>query len=70
MTAISLADRVAARPRVTVDVDALVRFLLSVLAAPFFGLGWLVGGLVSAVLWVVAAVALGFDSGRGRGDRS
>lgn len=68
MTAVSLPDRVAARRVVQVN---LAQVVLSVLAAPFFALGWLVGGFVSAVLWVCAAVALGFDAGRGRvGDLS
>lgn len=68
MTAVSLPDRVAARRAVQVN---LVQVVLSVLAAPFFALGWLVGGVVSAVLWVCAAVAVGFDAGRGRpGDLS
>ena len=68
MTAVALSERVAARRAVQVNV---VQVVLSVLAAPFFVVGWLVGGAVSAVLWVCAAVALGFDTGRGRtGDPS
>lgn len=68
MTAVSLPDRVAARRVVQVNLTQVV---LSVLAAPFFALGWLAGGVVSAVLWVCAAVAVGFDAGRGRaGDLS
>lgn len=68
MTAVTLPERVAARRAVQVN---LVQVVLSVLAAPFFAVGWLVGGLVSAVLWVCAAVAVGFDAGRGRpGDLS
>lgn len=67
MTAVSLPERVAARRVAEVDVRLV---LLSVLAAPLFVAGWLVGGFVSAVLWSCAAVAEGFDSGRGRrGDR-
>lgn len=68
MTAVTLPERVAARRAVGVDVRLV---LLSVLAAPFFAVGWLIGGFVSAVLWVCAALAEGFDSGRGRvGDLS
>lgn len=68
MTAVSLPERVAARRVPAVDV---ARMLLTVLAAPFFAVGWLVGAAFSAVLWVFAAVALGFDWGRGRhGDPS
>lgn len=68
MTAVTLHERVAARRAVDVNVRLV---LLSVLAAPFFALGWLIGGFVSAVLWVCAAIAEGFDSGRGRvGDLS
>ena len=68
MTAVTLPERVAARRAAEVDVRLVI---LSVLAAPFFVLGWVVGGFVSAVLWVCAALAEGFDSGRGRvGDRS
>ncbi|MEK9723680.1 MAG: hypothetical protein VW405_09390 [Rhodospirillaceae bacterium] len=68
MTAVTLPERVAARRAVQVN---LVQVVLSVLAAPFFAVGWLVGGLVAAVLWVCAAVAVGFDAGRGRpGDLS
>lgn len=68
MTAASLVERVAARRVDSIDLVALV---LSVLAAPFVVVGWLAGALVTAVLWVCAAVAVGFDSGRcRRGDPS
>jgi uncharacterized membrane protein YciS (DUF1049 family) len=67
MTAVTLGDRVAAR-RVSVDP---LRLLLSFLAALPFVVGFVVGAVWSAVLWVCAAVAVGFDAGRGRpGDRS
>lgn len=36
------------------------RVLLAVLAAPLYALGWLVGILAVAVLWLFAAVAVGF----------
>lgn len=68
MTAVTLPERVAARRLPSVDV---VRVLLTVLAAPFYVLGWAAGALVVAVTWVWAAVAVGFDAGRGRtGDPS
>lgn len=68
MTTVTLPERVAARRVAEVDVRLVV---LSVLAAPLFVVGWLVGGFVSAVLWCCAAVAEGFDTGRGGvGDRS
>lgn len=68
MAEAALSERVSARRLPPVDVR---RVVLSVVAAPFFVVGWLVGGLVSGVLWVCAAVALGFDAGRGRaGDLS
>lgn len=66
MTAVTLPERVAARSR-AVSVNP-VQVLLSVLAAPFFVLGWAVGAVVVAVLWVWAAVAVGFDVGRGRAE--
>lgn len=67
-TAVTLPERVAARRVAAVDV---ARVVLTVLAAPFFVVGWLVGSVFSAVLWVFAAVAEGFDAGRGRaGDPS
>lgn len=67
-TAVTLPERVAARRVAAVDV---ARVVLTVLAAPFFAAGWVVGALFSAVLWVFAAVALGFEAGRGRaGDPS
>lgn len=68
MTAVSLPERVAARRVAEVDVRLVI---LSVLAAPLFVVGWLVGGFVSAILWCCAALAEGFDTGRGRaGDLS
>lgn len=68
MTAVTLPERVAARRVPSVDV---LRVLLTVLAAPFYVAGWVAGALVVAVTWVCAAVAVGFDAGRGRaGDPS
>jgi hypothetical protein len=45
-----------------------LRVLLSVLAAPFYGFGWLVGVLWVAVAWAVAAVVIGVNDARRRGD--
>lgn len=39
---------------------SVARVLLAVLAAPLYALGWLVGIIVVAVLWLFAAVAVGF----------
>lgn len=39
---------------------SVARVLLAVLAAPLYALGWLVGIVVVAVLWLFAAVAVGF----------
>lgn len=70
MATVTLPERVSARRRAAGAVDMRL-VMLSVLAAPFFAVGWVVGGVVAAVAWVCAAVALGFDAGRGRsGDRS
>jgi hypothetical protein len=48
----------------------LVRVLLAVLAAPLYALGWVVGILVVAVLWLLAAMAVGFGDARSRAGRS
>ncbi len=64
MTTVTLPERVASRRLPSVDV---IRVLLTVLAAPFYLLGWAAGAVVVAVTWVCAAVAVGFDAGRGRG---
>lgn len=58
----SFADRVAAR---AIEVRP-ARILLSVLAAPFYALGWLVGLVIVAVMWTVAAVQLGVSDARAR----
>lgn len=71
MTAASLPERVAARRLPAVDPAVVARVLFTVLAAPFFVAGWLVGAVFTAVLWACAAVAEGYDAGRGRaGDPS
>jgi hypothetical protein len=59
---VSYPERVAAK---AVEVK-LARVLLSVLAAPFYVLGWVVALLVVVVMWCVAAVQVGFADGRRR----
>lgn len=44
----------------------LARVLLAVFAAPLYVLGWLAGVLVVALLWVFAAVVVGFGDARSR----
>ena len=39
--------------------------LLWLVTAPFFALGWLIGFLWRCLLWCVAAIIIGFQSGRG-----
>lgn len=71
MAVATLPERVAARSLPSVDPAVVARVLFTVLAAPFFAVGWLVGAFLTAVLWVCAAVAEGYDTGRARrGDRS
>lgn len=43
---------------------SLVRVLLAVLAAPLYALGWLVGLLVLALMWLLGALAVGYSDGR------
>ncbi|MBI1757987.1 MAG: hypothetical protein HYR62_01945 [Actinobacteria bacterium] len=45
----------------TVDVG---RVLLTVLAAIFYGLGWIIGRMVFAVAWGGSAVRVGYSDGR------
>lgn len=47
----------------------VVRLVLAVLAAPLYALGWLVGILVVALLWLLAATAVGFSDARTRSRR-
>lgn len=47
----------------------LTRVLLSLVAAPFYAVGWLVGILAVAVLWMFAAVAVGFGDAKNRSRR-
>lgn len=44
------------------------RAVLSVLAAPFYALGWLLGLLFVAAVWCVAAGQVGFGDARRRPD--
>lgn len=46
----------------------LLRVLLSAIAAPFYGLGFVIGLLVVATTWVVAAVQVGVADARRRQD--
>jgi hypothetical protein len=56
-------DRVAAK---VADVK-IGRLILTILAAPFYALGFLLGLLVAAVLWCGAAIAVGVSDARRRG---
>lgn len=58
-------DRVAAAAQTVKPL----RLLLSLLAFPFYVLGWLVGLLVVAFMWVAAAVQVGFADVRRRDTR-
>lgn len=60
----SFADRVAAR---AVEVRP-ARLALSVLAAPFYVLGWLLGIVLVAFAWIAAAVTVGMSDARTRRD--
>ena len=42
----------------------LLRILLSILAFPFYLLGWFAGLVVVAVMWFVAAAQVGFSDVR------
>lgn len=53
-------DRIAAR----VASEKPLRILLSVLAAPFYALGWLVGLAVVVLMWFWAAAGVGFSDAR------
>lgn len=52
--------------RITLQMSQVdpVRVLLWLVAAPFYAVGWAVGLVVAAVLFVVAAVRLGFVEAR------
>lgn len=47
----------------------LVVLLLSAIALPLYGIGWLAARAVPVLRWLGAALALGFESGRGSGAR-
>lgn len=61
---VAFSERVAERA----SQVRLVRVVLSVLAFPFYLLGGLVGLVWVALVWCWAAVAVGFDDARKRGD--
>lgn len=46
-----------------------VRVLLAVLASPLYVVGWVVGLVFVAALWLFAAVAVGFTDARHRSRR-
>ena len=62
MTVTTFPDRVAAQ---ALDI-APVKLLLSVLAAPFFALGWTAGILAALVVYVSRSVAYGWHVGMTR----
>lgn len=53
-------ERVAQRAQTV----AVARVLLSIVAAPFYVLGFVVGLLAAMVLWTYAACAIGFADAR------
>jgi hypothetical protein len=59
----SYPDRVAAK---VADVK-IARLLLTILAFPFYALGFVLGVLLAAVLWCGAAIAVGVADARRRG---
>ena len=46
-----------------------VRVLLAVLASPLYAVGWVVGMVAVAALWMFAATAVGFSDARQRARR-
>lgn len=62
VTNLSVTERIATKAA-TFDP---VRVLLTVLAAPFYAIGILVGAIWVVCSWVFAAVALGVQDARGR----
>lgn len=48
----------------------LLRLVLSLLALPFYCLGWLVGLVVVALRWIVAAVQVGMADAQRRDDEA
>lgn len=46
-----------------------VRILLAALASPLYAVGWVVGMIVVAFLWLFAAAAVGFSDARDRARR-
>ena len=58
----TMTDRIAAK---AVDLRPL-RILLSIIAAPFYVLGLVVGVLIVAATWCYAAVGVGITDARNR----
>lgn len=72
----ALLDLVAVRP---ITFRQVGRWLLTILALPFVAVGWCIGGVVRAirlvlfgigysVAWTVAAMRVGYRTGRGLAD--
>lgn len=64
VTEVNVFDRVQAKASELVPL----KVLLSILAAPFYVLGFLVGVLWFALAWAYAAVLVGVQDGRRRRD--
>lgn len=58
------SERIAAR----VANEKPLRILLSVLAAPFYALGWVLGLAVVVLMWFWAAAGVGFADARSTND--
>lgn len=44
----------------------LIRFLLVILAGVLFATGWIAGRIANGALWCWSALAVGWDSARGK----
>lgn len=62
----SLPERIAERTRRVKPADAFK----TVLALPFYLLGWAAGAVIFVVSWVWSAAAVGFTDGRRKGHGS
>lgn len=63
MTYSATLDRIASEARQVRHVSPL-RVLATIVTAPFFALGWLVGVFAVAVVLLWSAVTVGFRAGR------
>jgi hypothetical protein len=50
-------------------LDDLGDIALLILSAPLFALGWLAGVTVLCLLWMWAAIVVGYRAGRGQPER-